>query len=299
MLQLLLVIASVMLCAQAADAGLPDNIKQYRNISYGIDDEQRFDVYTPISAIQHAPVIFMVHGGAWRFGDKSSARVIDNKVARWVPRGFIFISANYRLLPKADPLKQLRDVAQALVTAQGKASAWGGDSTKFILMGHSAGAHLVALLNTEPEQAISLGAKPWLGAVALDSAAYNVVQIMQRRHYRFYDKAFGNDKAYWKAASPYYELLNHKARDPAHRSPPLLAVCSSRRNISCAQAHAFAKKANALGKRVQVLVQDQTHRSINETLGIDNAYTNAVESFIATLDLSISRKLGIPYKTGH
>jgi hypothetical protein len=40
--------------------------------------------------------------------------VVRNKVANWVPRGFIFVSVNYRLLPDAAPLLQAEDVARAL-----------------------------------------------------------------------------------------------------------------------------------------------------------------------------------------
>ena len=74
-------------------------------------------------------------------------------MTRWVPKGFIFISTNYRMLPKTAPMEQIRDVASALAFAQGKASSWGGDPAGFIIMGHSAGAHLAALLAASPAMA--------------------------------------------------------------------------------------------------------------------------------------------------
>ena len=67
----------------------------------------------------------MVHGGAWRMGDKAASNVVENKVARWVPRGVLFISANYRLLPEADALAQANDVARALARAQEVAARLG------------------------------------------------------------------------------------------------------------------------------------------------------------------------------
>lgn len=72
-------------------------------------------------------MIFMVHGGAWMIGDKGNKGVVDNKVKRWAPQGFVFISANYRLCPAADPLKQARDVARALAFAQSQAGSFGAD----------------------------------------------------------------------------------------------------------------------------------------------------------------------------
>jgi acetyl esterase/lipase len=88
----------------------------------------------------------MVHGGAWRLGDKKSQSVVENKVNYWVNKGYIVISTNYKLLPEALVNEQLNDVAKALEFAQAKSASWGGDKTKFIIMGHSAGAHIIALI---------------------------------------------------------------------------------------------------------------------------------------------------------
>ena len=267
----------------SAMGSLPSGVKMLRDIPYGSDTNQHMDVYLPDAAVKGAPVIFMVHGGAWRLGDKTSRRVVENKVTRWVPRGFIFVSVNYRLLPDADPMLQAEDVARALAAAQGRAPSWGGDPARFILMGHSAGAHLVALLNAAPARAEALGAKPWLGTIALDSAAYDIVKIMEAKHASLYDKAFGDKKAYWESVSPYHVLVSS--------GPPLLSVCSSRRKDSCNQAHGFAERSASLGRRVEVLEQDLSHREINEALGIPGAYTQAVERFMSTLDTSVKTRL--------
>src|SRR5688572_15160874 len=79
---------------------LPSGVALKNDVAYGDDVRQRMDVYMPLQP-KDAPVIVMVHGGAWRLGDKSDVLVVENKVARWVPNGFIFISINYRMLPKA------------------------------------------------------------------------------------------------------------------------------------------------------------------------------------------------------
>ncbi|HWQ08100.1 MAG TPA: alpha/beta hydrolase [Holophaga sp.] len=268
----------------AADTpSLPAGVKVLRDLPYGSSRQERMDVYLP-AKVTGAPVILMVHGGAWRTGDKDSRNVVENKVARWVQRGFIFISVNYRMLPIADPLEQAEDVAKALAAAQGKAASWGGDPSKFILMGHSAGAHLVSLLTAAPGRAYALGARPWLGTVSLDSAAIDVAAVMNRRHLRLYDSAFGSDPAYWRSVSP----IDALSRDAL----PMFLVCSSTRiDKPSAQAQRFAAKAAAMGVRAEVLEEALSHMQINRSLGQPGDYTIAVERFMGSLDLVVWRTL--------
>lgn len=258
------------------------SVRRLRDVAYGSDPEQRMDVYLPRQA-EGAPVILMVHGGAWRIGDKANPGVVENKVARWLPRGIVLVSVNYRMQNAATPLQQAEDVARALAAAQGQAASWGADPAKFILMGHSAGAHLVALLAASPQHARKFGAAPWLGTVALDTAALDVPQIMRERHLRLYDRAFGSDAASWKSASPYDQLTSG--------AMPMLLVCSSQRSDSCGQASRFAARAASLGVRAETLPQPLSHAQINQQLGLESAYTAAVESFMASFDPILMRSL--------
>lgn len=272
-------------------AALPAGVRVLRDQSYGSDRRERFDVYLPEVPVQGAPVIFMVHGGAWAYGDKAMPAVVEHKVARWVPRGFIVISTNYKLLPQAKALQQARGVATALAAAQARAAEWGADRQRFVLMGHSAGAHLVALIASSPVVSQGLNVSPWLGTVALDSAAFDVVQIMRSPRYpRFYDRAFGPELAQWRAASPLHTLKAPGA--------PLLAVCSSRRADACPQAQAFVDKAVPMGMRASVQPEDLAHGDINRELGADSAYTDAVEAFIASLEPSLDRLIGASRPAG-
>lgn len=256
---------------------------QLTNVSYGQHSKENYDIYLPAAQTATAPVIFMVHGGAWKIGDKAHGNVVQNKVKHWVSRGIIFISVNYPMLPEADPLSQAHAVARALAHAQTHAAEWGGDATRFVLMGHSAGAHLVALINAHPELARAEGCQPWLGAVALDSAAMDVTKIMEQSHFRFYDEAFGSNPAYWEKASP--------ARHISRAAAPMLMVCSSRRSDACEQAGLYATQARPLGVRTQILTQDRSHAEINEQLGIPGEYTNEVDAFIGSLDPRLRQRL--------
>lgn len=258
----------------------PKNIQHVSNIAYGEHAKQSFDVYMPVDA-NNAPVIFMVHGGAWKIGDKASKAVVKHKVNRWVERGFIFISINYRMLPELRPLDQAKDVQAALAFAQQLAPKWGGSPDKFILMGHSAGAHLVTLLTTQYQDIINSGVKEWLGTVSIDSAAYNIPQLMNAdKPPRFYKKAFGNNPSYWNKSSPYQTLSG--------KLSPFLAICSLQRNDKpCQQASDFITKAKKFGTQTMLLKVDLSHRESNVELGKNTDYTASVERFMETLQPDI------------
>ena len=276
------VLAILLICAGAANAATPAGVTVLRDVAYGPAKLQTMDVYLPPEP-KAAPVILMVHGGGWRFGDKRHPPVFENKVARWVPKGFIFVSVNYPMMPESDPVAQADDIARALAAVQAAALEWGGDPTRVILMGHSAGAHLVSLLNADPTRATKLGAKPWLGAVSLDSGALDVPAIMNHRHPKLYDEAFGGNPALWEASSP----IHHLTKD----SPPWLGVCSSNRRASCGTNQVYAAKSTELGTRAETLGEHLSHREINSELGKPGASTAAVESFMDSLDPKVAALL--------
>lgn len=263
------------------------DVRVTRNVSYGPDKLQRLDIYRPAItyiAAQPAPIILMVHGGGWENGDKAMSRVVDNKVARWIPRGFVFVSVNYPMIPESDPVEQADDVARALAEVQKSAPGWGGDPARVILMGHSAGAHLVSLLNADPARAAKLGAKPWIGVVSLDSGALDVPSIMNRRHNKLYDDAFGADPEFWKAASPMHQLKSG--------GTPWLGVCSDMIRNSCPENQEFAAASKQKGVRAEILSQKLRHGPVNAELGLPGPYTDAVETFMASLDPTVKALLG-------
>lgn len=129
-----------------ADYGLPSDTIMQTDVSYGADPLQKLDIYrTP--GKQSGSVIVMVHGGAWAKGDKASHKVVDNKARHFLDQGYVFVSVNYRLHPAANPLEQAGDVAMALAFVQKQSAKRNIDPGNLILMGHSSGAHLVALLS--------------------------------------------------------------------------------------------------------------------------------------------------------
>ena len=255
---------------------LPDRVASQKDVRYGLYPAQIMDVYLPPTSV-NAPVIFMVHGGGWSKGDKASAGFIKNKIARWVPQGFIVISANYRLIPEAHPLEQAQDIAKAVAFAQRHAEYWGADPSRFLLLGHSAGAHLVALVASDAATAAREDLRPALGSILLDSAALDVPRIMRAPHLKLYDEAFGNSPLYWRAASPLHQLSGIPQ--------PMLIICSTLREVSCEQGQSFSAQVSEHRSRAEVAPFDLTHQEINVQLGLDGEYTNRVEAFMHTLGL--------------
>ena len=121
------------------------------------------------------------------------------------------------------------------------------------------------------------GAKPWLGTVSLDSAALDLVELMNAPHPRFYDRVFGARPDRWIEMSPLHRL----------EAPPvpMLLICSSRRSDSCAASQRFAAKAAALGGRATAVPLDLAHGQINSELGQAPAYTASVDTFLRSLGL--------------
>lgn len=248
------------------------------NIPYGTHSLQKLDLYLPTSSSlgaahqKLAPVLLIVHGGAWKIGDKAKNGVIRNKATYWNAKGWLVISVNYRLVPEVSVQQQTQDIADALSFVQSHAASWQADPNHIVIMGHSAGAHLVTLLSTHPEW-ISNFPKPWKATIALDSAAYDIETIMSNQHAQFYDRVFGSSKENWRLVSPKVQLK--------HSLPAFLAVCSTiRPDQPCIQAHSFIQQAKALGTSTAYLPLPLSHAEINRNLGQDNDYTRQVDQFM-------------------
>ena len=172
-----------------------------RTIVYGEHRRQQIDVYEPDDAVDELPLVLFVHGGGWSFGNH---KLVQAKPKHFNSSDYYFASTGYRVLPDAPVEDQARDVGAAIQALRGQASAIGFDPDRIVLMGHSAGAHLAALVSTDPQYAgDAFGAIQ--GVVLLDGAGYDVVANMADptpQAARLYEDAFGNDQARQQALSP-------------------------------------------------------------------------------------------------
>jgi arylformamidase len=116
------------------------------DIAYGPDVRQRLDLYFPESGSAPSstpgrPVLLFLHGGGFREGDPALYGYLAEP---YVKRGIIFGSMGYRLTPEAYLKDSVRDVEDALAWCFSNLVARGGDPTRIVLAGHSAGAILSA-----------------------------------------------------------------------------------------------------------------------------------------------------------
>ncbi len=120
-------------------------IEQCKNISYDEDGlrAHRLDIYRPAGGVEGAPVMIYVHGGAWIIGDKREQG--KPMMFELVRHGWVCVSVNYRLSPKATWPDHIVDVFHAIAWVKEHIGEYGGDPTFVALSGGSAGGHLAAL----------------------------------------------------------------------------------------------------------------------------------------------------------
>lgn len=109
----------------------------------------RCDVYTPpgVSAGDSAPCVVIVHGGAWRSGDKSQLRGYGILLGR---AGYVCIAPEYRLVGESPWPAQIQDVKAAIRWARASAGELGIDPDRIAIEGNSAGAHLALVAGGTP-----------------------------------------------------------------------------------------------------------------------------------------------------
>jgi acetyl esterase/lipase len=260
-----------------ANAGaLPPGMAE---MSYGRDPLQRLDLVAP-PGNQRPPLIVFIHGGGWSIGDKRHA--IGAKASHFLATGHAFASVNYRLVPQVTVEQQAADIAAAIAKLRTYAVGSNYDGERIVLMGHSAGAHLAALVGTDPRYLAAAGVPMRLvkGVVLLDGAGYDVAAQMARPNPvgSMYEAAFGKDPARQRALSPTLH-----AAAPNVASWLILPV--ERRADSTAQSRALAAALNKAGANARVVpVPGESHGSLNRGLGEAGDFATAeVDRFLAAL----------------
>lgn len=127
--------------------------------AYAAGPRHGLDVYTPTTGRKHdLPVVVFFYGGSWDSGERAMYRFVGAALAS---RGMVVVIPDYRVYPQIRFPAFVEDGARAVRWARAHAAEYGGDPERLIVMGHSAGAQIAALLAFDPQ---------WLGAVGLDPA---------------------------------------------------------------------------------------------------------------------------------
>lgn len=219
------------------DQGNAPQVVTGQTIAYGADPAQRLDFWAAQGTKQPAPLVIFVHGGGWQRGSKDNATG-QWKASHYPAQGYAFASIDYRLVPAATVEQQAADVAAAVKALIDRAATLGIDRRRVVLMGHSAGAQLVALIGTDEGYLRSAGLSfaDLAGVIPIDGAAYDVAGQLQQAGPRMrttYDQAFGSDPARQRLLSPTLQagapnarhfLLLHVQRDDGIRQTQGLAA---------------------------------------------------------------------------
>ncbi|MCE9566898.1 MAG: alpha/beta hydrolase [Planctomycetes bacterium] len=257
------------------------------NVAYGKLDRQVLDVYSPKDA-KNLPVVFWIHGGGWQAGDKSSVQL---KPKAFVDKGFVFVSTNYRLLPNVDMATIVQDIAKSVHWVHDHIAEYGGDPKRLLVMGHSAGAQLAALICTDDRylkaEGLSLGIIK--GCVPVDGDTYDVPAIIEtaetRRRVHGLPQAkyghrekFGNDPAKHKD----FSAVTHVAKDKG--IPPFLIVYVADHPDTSAQAQRLGNVLKDAGLPATLFGGKETnHNKINADLGLpDDLGTKALFDFVGS-----------------
>lgn len=236
-----------------------------KEMAYGNHDLQRLDFWR--ASQDDAPLVVFVHGGGWKRGDKNNATG-QSKAPHYRAQGYAFASINYRLVPEATVEQQASDVAGAIAYLRNNARQIGIDPDRIVLMGHSAGAHLSALVGTDPSylQKAGLPVSALKGVIPLDGAAYDVPLQMQEGGAfmaKTYEQAFGLDPARQRALSPYWHA-------PSPNTPAFLILNVDRKD-GARQSAAFAGALRKYGTAVKLQAFEgkglRGHMEINRKLG--------------------------------
>jgi acetyl esterase/lipase len=224
------------------------------------------DVY-PLAQGCDVPVLIWVHGGGWQKGDKANQIALKS---RWAAeQGWVLVSVNYRLTDPASATPVVypahnTDVAAAVAWVHDHIREYGGDPSRLAVVGHSAGAQIVASIATDERYlaAHGLSLSDLRCAGALDTEGFDVAsRAAGGRSATVYRAAFGDNPGTWADASPLLHVANGKG------IPSFLVVERGLPTRRAAQER-FVDALRDAGVAVTVLDAGAlTHGQVNSRIG--------------------------------
>ncbi len=258
-----------------------------RDVPYATAHQRQvLDVHAPAGAT-NLPVVFWIHGGGWQTGDKT---MVALKPKAFMDAGFVFVSINHRLLPTVDMGAIIRDVASALGWVHKNIATYGGDRTRLLVMGHSSGGQLAALICTDDRYAKAEGLSLTMikGCVPVDADTFDIPAIIEMAETRArvhhlplptygHRQKFGDDPAKHRD----FSTVTHVARNKG--IPPFLILHIAGHPDTGAQARRLAAVLGTAGISATVVAgRETTHASINDNIGAaHDPVTTALFAFVA------------------
>lgn len=196
-----LALAPLFLLAAVAPAAEPakQEVELTKDVAYRTDKgadktRHKLDIYVP-KGKKDFPVLFFVHGGAWKIGAKET---FSGPAKQFAEHGIGVVCPNYRLSPDVKHPAHIEDVAKAFAWTVDNVGKYGGDAKKVVIGGHSAGGHLAALLATNEDY---LKAEKRSLADVRGVVGVSGVYLIDARLKMFAD-IFGEDEKVVKTSSP-------------------------------------------------------------------------------------------------
>lgn len=144
--------------AGAKTANLFNNAPVIGNIAYGILPHQKLDIYLPEQTQDgRFPVIVFYHGGRWTYGTKDEHAFVAETLTHY---GFVVVIPDYAKYPQVRFPVFVEDSAKALGWVHRNIEKYHGNPERLYISGHSAGAHIAALLAADPRYLKAEGAAP-------------------------------------------------------------------------------------------------------------------------------------------
>jgi arylformamidase len=235
------------------------------------------DVYLPRMG-SNSPVIMYIHGGSWSEGDKAE---LHYKAGYFTEKGYVFVSINYRLSPVVKHPVHVQDVANAITWFFNNAKHYSSDSKRIYLMGHSSGAHLVALLSVDDSFLTKAGGSIDMikGVILIDGIGYDLPLLMDNttgKTKEVYANAIGDSRREWEDASP----INFIREDV--RIPPMLIMYAGDRPTSAIEAKKISERLMSVKSPCRIYgYPKKTHVTLNREIGkADDKSTEDIMRFL-------------------
>ncbi|MEL7446090.1 MAG: alpha/beta hydrolase [Pseudomonadota bacterium] len=262
--------------AQARTAGQTSSVPATSSISYGPHERQAIDFYAANGLSNSPALVLFIHGGGWSFGNHQTT--VQQKPDHFTSLEYAFASTGYRLMPDTPVEGQAADIGAAIRALRDQAPTLGFDPDQIVLIGHSAGAHLAALVSTDPQYAGD-AMSAIQGVILLDGAGYDIASSMQQatpRSRQLYDRVFGDDPERQAALSP----ANHAGAPDA---PNWLILFVEERDKARAQSNLLASRLKDAGVSSNaVSISNTDHGRMNREIGTEAGarQTQAIDAFL-------------------
>lgn len=212
-------------------------------VAYGALPRHKLDIYTPDNATRQTPVVVFFYGGGWNRGERANYLFVGQSLAS---AGYIVVVPDYRLYPDVVFPDFVADAAEAVAFMFEKLGGQDGQANPLFLAGHSAGAHIAALLNLDARYLAATSApQDAIAGVAGLSGPYDFLPLTEEIYKKTFPEAV-------RAESQPIEFVD------GHEAPMLLIVGGADRTVDPGNTARLAAAIEAHGREATVVTYPST-----------------------------------------